>query len=66
MAVFVKQMGDWTVADGNNVHGLKMLQLDPKNYGLRDDLVRVRFTAHHGAEPSEWPADLRVQEFPGG
>ena len=66
VAVFVKQMGDWTVADGNNVHGLKMLQLDPKNYGLRDDLVRVRFTAHHGAEPSEWPADLRVQEFPGG
>jgi protein gp37 len=21
-------------------------------------------TAHHGADPSEWPADLRVQEFP--
>ncbi len=27
--------------------------------------IRSRFKAHHGADPSEWPADLRVQEFPG-
>jgi protein gp37 len=62
--VWVKQMGDWTVADGNNARGLKMLQLDAKDYGLRDDLVRVRFSTHHGADPAEWPEDLRVQEFP--
>jgi protein gp37 len=28
------------------------------------DGERVRFKAHHGADPSEWPEDLRVQEFP--
>ena len=27
--------------------------------------IKSRFKAHHGADPSEWPADLRVQEFPG-
>ncbi len=31
----------------------------PLDYG-----ARVRFTAHHGADPSEWPPELRVQEFP--
>ena len=28
------------------------------------DGKRMRFAAHHGADPSEWPEDLRVQEFP--
>lgn len=30
------------------------------------DRAGVRFAAHHGADPSEWPEDLRVQEFPNG
>lgn len=25
---------------------------------------RIVFKAHHGADPAEWPADLRVQQFP--
>lgn len=51
--VFVKQMGDApreTVRD--------------EVYGL-DRSRPVRFRAHHGADPSEWPADLRRQSFPG-
>lgn len=50
VAVFVKQMGD-----------------DPRDFGDmgNDDCeARLQFTAHHGADPSEWPADLRVQKFP--
>lgn len=51
VAVFVKQMGD-----------------DPRDFGEmgNDDCeARLQFTAHHGADPREWPEDLRVQEFPG-
>jgi len=29
-----------------------------------DGALRETFTAHHGADPSEWPPELRVQEFP--
>lgn len=28
------------------------------------DGARVKYAAHHGAAPSEWPADLQRQEFP--
>jgi hypothetical protein len=24
----------------------------------------VKFKAHHGADPAEWPGHLRVQQFP--
>ena len=46
---FHKQMGD---------HAVRGIE-DP-------DVVspRLRFAAHHGADPIEWPRDLRVQEFP--
>lgn len=50
VAVFVKQMGD-----------------DPRDFGEQGDddcEARLQFTSHHGADPTEWPADLRVQEFP--
>lgn len=30
----------------------------------RGTLSRLSYLAHHGADPSEWPEDLRVQEFP--
>lgn len=30
----------------------------------RDQLSLLAMKAHHGADPSEWPTDLRVQEFP--
>jgi protein gp37 len=38
---------------------VKQMGDSPLDYG-----ARVRFTAHHGADPAEWPAELRVQEFP--
>lgn len=56
VAVFVKQMGD------------KPQIIDEPCY---DPLCscgtnRLQFKAHHGADPAEWPEDLRVQEFPNG
>ena len=50
--VFVKQMGDApreTVRD-------EVYDLDRSR--------PVKYRRHHGADPSEWPADLRVQRFP--
>ena len=51
--VFVKQMGDTpreTVRD-------EVYDLDRSR--------TVKFRAHHGADPAEWPAELRRQSFPG-
>lgn len=50
--VFVKQMGD------NAVMGA------PTDTARGVAPARWRFSAHHGADPNEWPADLRRQEFP--
>jgi len=52
--VFVKQMGDAPF----DTHQ------DRTYVDEREDDVPVRFEAHHGADPSEWPRELRVQEFP--
>jgi protein gp37 len=40
---------------------VKQMGDSPTERGI---LATSRFTAHHGADPSEWPAELRVQEFP--
>ena len=37
---------------------------DHATMGGNTEHDRLRFKGHHGADPSEWPADLRVQEFP--
>lgn len=50
VACFVKQMGD------NPIDGAAGVQLG------RDGVHA--FKAHHGADPAEWPEDLRVQQFP--
>lgn len=51
VAVFVKQMGDLPV---------NPLSMSAGGEGLR----LPAYKAHHGADPSEWPVDLRLQEFP--
>lgn len=33
-------------------------------YRLEGMTARAATRAHHGADPAEWPEDLRVQEFP--
>ena len=53
--VFVKQMGDAPLAYLDKTGA-------PDDGG---DIAPLIFRAHHGADPSEWPEDLRVQEFPG-
>jgi protein gp37 len=57
---FVKQMGNFAVlrpAGGEEVHCPR------KPERLGDGYWRLPFTGA-GADPIEWPADLRVQEFP--
>lgn len=58
VAVFVKQMGDKPykiIYDCEEAAGTPMSRQIPEPLDLR---------AHHGADPNEWPNDLRVQEFP--
>jgi len=66
---FVKQLGDnpRTTLPASEVwpsHGLcgKGVQFNGDGFGH----YQVTGLAHHGADPSEWPAHLRVREFPGG
>ena len=55
VACFVKQMGDNPVGGcGSN----------PCGNCTDGSCFKVRLKAHHGADPSEWPADLRIQQFP--
>jgi len=49
---FVKQMGDAPRETKRDA----MYELDRSQ--------PLRFRAHHGADPAEWPADLRRQSFP--
>ena len=67
--VFVKQMGDrpTTTLPPTEVWPThcptgKGAQFHGDGFGN----YRVRGLAHHGANPSEWPPELRVQEFPAG
>lgn len=62
--VFVKQLGAKPIADHANVRGLRFGQLDPRDHGHGDDHVRVRLAHGKGADPSEWPTDLNVREWP--
>ena len=63
VACFVKQLGATPLADARNVSGLVWTQLDP-DHGHGDDYCVVRLRDRKGGEPREWPADLRVREFP--
>lgn len=63
-ACFVKQLGAKPIADHANVRGLRWAQVDPRDHGHGDDHVRVRLTDRKGGDPSEWPEDLRVREWP--
>lgn len=53
VAFFHKQAGD---APFEGFDG------DPPD--VQPDVRPVEFKAHHGADPAEWPEDLRVQQFP--
>jgi protein gp37 len=65
--VFVKQMGDHAVATERECPAGGGCGLDECaggcHYG-REETHREHFRAHHGADPAEWPADLRRQSFP--
>ena len=55
VACFVKQMGDNPVGGcGSN----------PCGNCTSGSCFKVKLKAHHGADPSEWPSDLQVQDFP--
>ena len=77
VAVFVKQMGancqdrndagfegceptEWPDMDPDRVEH----DLDGTRDGYQGAPVRIRLKSRAGSDPSEWPEDLRVQEFP--
>lgn len=65
--VFVKQMGDNAVDTADECPAGGGCGLDECAAGCRYAKAatrRVRFAAHHGADPDEWEPGLRVQEFP--
>lgn len=76
--VFIKQMGDAPVDSArvdivNESGGVAYVRSVGDPDGMVAEARRIgrdvrphrpRFDAHHGADPSEWPAELRVQEFP--
>lgn len=61
---FVKQLGSRPLARASDVAGLTMGQLDPTDRGHGDDHVSIRLRSRKGGDPSEWPEDLRVREWP--
>jgi hypothetical protein len=62
IAVFVKQFGENAIDPENGVayHG-RPIVADVEGFAK---IRRVKLVDSHGGDPSEWPADLRVQEFP--
>jgi hypothetical protein len=80
VACFVKQMGDAPVDSArvdiiNEAGGVAYVRpvgdpdgmvAEARRIGRTVRPHRPRFVAHHGADPSEWPLDLRTQEFPAG
>ena len=63
VAVFVKQLGARTIIGARDARGFWFSQLDPRDHGYGDDHVLAQFKSRAGSDPSEWPEDLRVQEF---
>ncbi len=77
VAAFVKQLGE-NIVDRNDQFGgwephhwpetLDSLKVEHDIHGFREDHqgadCRVRLLDRKGGDPAEWPADLRVREFP--
>jgi len=60
VAVFVKQLGS-AAYDTTQFTGARFIGYEQKDY-VRE--IRVRTKHRNGADPAEFPADLRVQAFP--
>lgn len=61
---FVKQLGALPVADGKGVAGFTMGQLSGRDHGHGDAHCAIDLRDRKGGDPSEWPEDLRVRQFP--
>jgi hypothetical protein len=59
LSVFVKQLG---AAASDPVNGLAGASLDVPEEAA--PLVSLRLKDKKGGDPDEWPADLRVRQFP--
>lgn len=66
VASFVKQLGSWVETTPVEIQSFDILPAGPllTRGVLSDDSIRVHLKDPKGADPSEWPADLVVQEFP--
>jgi protein gp37 len=63
VACFVKQLGAWPV-DGVAPTGRVRINPDTGKRQVELAGTRLKLKDHKGGDPDEWPADLRVREFP--
>jgi len=66
VACFVKQLGAVPMESEVNWRGRAMTRLLSARNARRvpDDMVPLLYRATAGADPSEWPTDLQIREFP--
>ena len=68
--VFVKQLGSMVHCRNDHVSawldevGMGLDYMDTSETRMQGDPVRVMLNSRKGGDPSEWPEDLRVREFP--
>ncbi len=68
-APYVKQLGSWVeTSHHESIDALDEFPGEPRlSQGkIWDGNARVHLRHPRGEDPDEWPADLRVREFPGG
>jgi hypothetical protein len=59
---FVKQLGTHVIGSENELYGLRNICIDRRPGD--DCIVRWKMRDPKGGDPSEWPDDLQVREFP--
>lgn len=64
-AFFMKQLGAVIDAD-DGIDPLDQFPRSVKNFrqGPTETTARIRLYDSHGGDPEEWPADLRIRQFP--
>jgi hypothetical protein len=66
VACWVKQYGANAVGDGYDLSDKDARELDAAGCDTLHEQARLSLRDRAGADPSEWPADLRVREQPTG
>jgi hypothetical protein len=62
--VFVKQLGSFCIGYANDLRNPALDSDTPMWPADAGPIAHFKFRDDAGADPAEWPEDLRVQEFP--